>query len=278
MGLGAGIAGGRSWGEGLGKGLQNAMSGRALDQQRAGQNQTVTALMNRGLSEDMARAAAGNPTMLRAVLWQLYQPQTRALLPEPATPTGMSASGMERLHTAPAGHLGSAKYWGAAPSRASTEMMLGSSLSPTWQSPDWKSDSALASGSASEQWMAPQITPPVSLAASAMASSGMQNMAPSISPPQSSYSDDGVGDRSGREPAEPAQQRQDTLSPQEIENICKLDPAKIAADFANAWIPRIGTRDPMTGRVVTLEWVKQQAQQMQQTTEQIQRELRCAPI
>ena len=77
MGLGAGIAGGRSWGEGLGKGLQNAMSGRALDQQRAGQNQTVTALMNRGLSEDMARAAAGNPTMLRAVLWQLYQPQSR---------------------------------------------------------------------------------------------------------------------------------------------------------------------------------------------------------
>jgi len=68
------------------------------------------------------------------------------------------------------------------------------------------------------------------------------------------------------------------LSPQEIENICKLDPAKIAADFANAWIPRIGTRDPMTGRVVTLEWVKQQAQQMQQTTEQIQREFRCAPI
>jgi hypothetical protein len=78
MGLGAGIAGGRSWGEGLGKGLQNAMSGRALDQQRAGQNQTVTALMKRGLSEDMARAAAGNPTMLRAVLWQLYQPQTRS--------------------------------------------------------------------------------------------------------------------------------------------------------------------------------------------------------
>ena len=77
MGLGAGIAGGRSWGEGLGKGLQNAMSGRALDQQRAGQNQTVTALMNCGLSEDMARAAAGNPTMLRAVLWQLYQPQSR---------------------------------------------------------------------------------------------------------------------------------------------------------------------------------------------------------
>jgi hypothetical protein len=77
MGLGAGIAGGKTWGEGLSKGLQNAMSGRALDQQRAGQNQTVAALMNRGLSEDMARAAAGNPTMLRAVLWQLYQPQSR---------------------------------------------------------------------------------------------------------------------------------------------------------------------------------------------------------
>jgi hypothetical protein len=78
MGLGAGIAGGKTWGEGLSKGFQNAASGRALDQQRAGQNQTVTALMNRGLSEDMARAAAGNPTMLRAVLWQLYQPQARS--------------------------------------------------------------------------------------------------------------------------------------------------------------------------------------------------------
>jgi hypothetical protein len=60
---------GRSWGEGLSNGLQDATSGRALDQQRAGQNQTVTALMNRGLSEDVARAAAGNPTTLRAVLW-----------------------------------------------------------------------------------------------------------------------------------------------------------------------------------------------------------------
>jgi len=78
MGLGAGIAGGRNWGEGLGKGLQNAMSGRALDQQRAGQDQTVAALMGRGLSEDVARAAAGNPTMLRAVLWQLYGHPTRA--------------------------------------------------------------------------------------------------------------------------------------------------------------------------------------------------------
>jgi hypothetical protein len=41
-------------------------------------NQTVAALMSRGLSEDMARAAAGNPSMLRAVLWQLYQPQARS--------------------------------------------------------------------------------------------------------------------------------------------------------------------------------------------------------
>jgi hypothetical protein len=41
-------------------------------------NQTVAALMNRGLSEDMARAAAGNPTTLRAALWQFYQPQARS--------------------------------------------------------------------------------------------------------------------------------------------------------------------------------------------------------
>ncbi len=79
MGLGAGIAGGRTWGEGLSKGFQNAMTGRALDQQHAAQNLTVTALMRHGLDEGTARAAAGNPTMLRAILWQLYSPRSRPL-------------------------------------------------------------------------------------------------------------------------------------------------------------------------------------------------------
>ena len=61
MGLGAGIAGGRTWGEGLSKGFQNAITGRALDQRRAVHDQTVAALMQRGLDESTARTAAGNP-------------------------------------------------------------------------------------------------------------------------------------------------------------------------------------------------------------------------
>ena len=79
MGLGAGIAGGRTWGEGLSKGFQNAMTGRTLDQQHAAHSQTVAALMTHGFDETTARAAAGNPTMLRAFLWQLYYPRQRPL-------------------------------------------------------------------------------------------------------------------------------------------------------------------------------------------------------
>ena len=79
MGLGAGIACGRTWGEGLSKGFQNAMTGRTLDQQHAAYSQTVAALMQHGLDESTARAAAGNPTMLRAFLWQLYNPRSRPL-------------------------------------------------------------------------------------------------------------------------------------------------------------------------------------------------------
>jgi hypothetical protein len=78
MGLGAGIAGGSNWGEGINKGWQNAMAGRALDQQSTAENQTATALIKRGIDADTARAAARNPTMLRAVMGQGYGPQTRS--------------------------------------------------------------------------------------------------------------------------------------------------------------------------------------------------------
>jgi hypothetical protein len=77
MGLGAGIAGGSNWGEGINKGWQNAMAGRTLDQQSTAENQTVAALTKRGIDADTARAAARNPTMLRAVLGQGYGPPTR---------------------------------------------------------------------------------------------------------------------------------------------------------------------------------------------------------
>jgi hypothetical protein len=74
MGLGAGIAGGRTWGEGLSKGFQNAMTGRSLDRQRGAHDQVVAALMQRGLDPTTAHAAAGNPALLRAMLLELRQP------------------------------------------------------------------------------------------------------------------------------------------------------------------------------------------------------------
>jgi len=100
VGLGAGIAGGGSWGDGLGNGFPNTFGDLALDPQRAGQSRTVTALMNHGLDEDTARAAAGNPTMMRAVLWQLYAPREPSGLsdadvgPAPPEPTHVASRGM----------------------------------------------------------------------------------------------------------------------------------------------------------------------------------------
>jgi hypothetical protein len=77
MGLGAGIAGGSTWGEGINKGWQNAMAGHTLDERRAAENQTATVLMNRGFDAVTARAAARSPTMLRAIMSQDYRSQAR---------------------------------------------------------------------------------------------------------------------------------------------------------------------------------------------------------
>jgi hypothetical protein len=82
IGLGAGVAGGSNWGNGLSNGFPNALVGGAFDPHRAGQSRTVTALMNHGLDADTARAAAGNPTILRAVLWQLHAPRGPSALSE----------------------------------------------------------------------------------------------------------------------------------------------------------------------------------------------------
>ena len=71
IGLGGGLAGGRSWSQGLGRGLELALSGRALDRQRAARNETVATLTRLGMNADTARAAAGNPTLLRALLARL---------------------------------------------------------------------------------------------------------------------------------------------------------------------------------------------------------------
>ena len=68
MGLGAGIAGGRTWGEGLSKGFQNAMTGRTLDQQHAAHSQTVAALMTRRLRRDNGARGGRQPHHAARVL------------------------------------------------------------------------------------------------------------------------------------------------------------------------------------------------------------------
>ena len=71
-------------------------------------------------------------------------------------------------------------------------------------------------------------------------------------------------------------QEQSPLSLKELVRICALDPAKIAADFANHFMPGVGRVDPMTGQVRTLDWVRQQASEMEQTIRKIQQQL-CRP-
>jgi hypothetical protein len=68
-------------------------------------------------------------------------------------------------------------------------------------------------------------------------------------------------------------QKQPGLSLKEIARICALDPAKTAADFANSLMPSVGTVDPITGQRRTLDWVRQQAHEMEQTVRKIQQQL-----
>ena len=71
-------------------------------------------------------------------------------------------------------------------------------------------------------------------------------------------------------------QTQPGLTPGEIIRICAMDPAKVAADFANPFLPGVGRVDPVTGQVRTLDWVRQQANEMEQTIRKIQQQL-CRP-
>ena len=72
MALGGGLAGARTWGEGIGKALSqgsqvSAAQQKASDMQRA-QTQTYEALLARGVPRQLAVAAAQNPTLLKYVL------------------------------------------------------------------------------------------------------------------------------------------------------------------------------------------------------------------
>lgn len=71
LGLAAGIAGGRNWGDGISKGLSLAMQGGQLDTRQGSSNRTQQFLLSKGMDPEMARTVASNPTLLRSVLPKL---------------------------------------------------------------------------------------------------------------------------------------------------------------------------------------------------------------
>jgi hypothetical protein len=83
LGLGAGL-----WSGGLGRGLQEAMAGSALDQKQRlanlQQQSTFAALKARGVSDSDATAAALNPDMLRMIVRQKTREDLLRLAPEGA--------------------------------------------------------------------------------------------------------------------------------------------------------------------------------------------------
>lgn len=92
LGLAAGIAGGRNWGEGISKGLALAMQGGQLDTKQTSQNLTEQALIRRGLDPSMAKAVASNPSLMTSVAGTLFKPQVRALSPQEKTAAGLPAT------------------------------------------------------------------------------------------------------------------------------------------------------------------------------------------
>lgn len=71
LGLAAGIAGGKNWGDGLSKGMTLAMTGGQLDTQQGNRNRTQQFLLSKGMDPEMAHTVASNPTLLRSVLPKL---------------------------------------------------------------------------------------------------------------------------------------------------------------------------------------------------------------
>jgi hypothetical protein len=68
LAMGASLLGG----QGFGGAAQAAMGGRAMDQKQRGANATKQALMAKGVSPDLAEAAAANPELAKALIPQLF--------------------------------------------------------------------------------------------------------------------------------------------------------------------------------------------------------------
>lgn len=77
LALAGGLAGAPSWGTGISRGLTGAAAALPVDQKFVNQNQTVQALVRRGMPEDLARAAAGNPAILNQIIPQAFGAKQR---------------------------------------------------------------------------------------------------------------------------------------------------------------------------------------------------------
>lgn len=72
MALGAGMAGAQTLGQGLNRGMTMAVPAMQQDIAQQHQNQTVNAMVNRGIPKDVALAAAGNPAIMQQIVANVF--------------------------------------------------------------------------------------------------------------------------------------------------------------------------------------------------------------
>lgn len=75
MALGAGMAGAQNLGQGLNRGMTMALPAMQQDIALQHQNQTVSALMRRGMPQEVALAAATNPAIMQQLVPQIFGPK-----------------------------------------------------------------------------------------------------------------------------------------------------------------------------------------------------------
>jgi len=75
LALGAGLMGSQNIGQGLSRGFAAAIPAQQADIKQQQQNQTVAALIKRGMPPDVALAAAGNPAIMQQIIGQVFGPK-----------------------------------------------------------------------------------------------------------------------------------------------------------------------------------------------------------
>lgn len=77
LALGAGLAGAQNLGQGLSRGFAAAIPAQQADIKQQEQNQTVAALIKRGVPQDVALSAAANPAIMSQILPQVFGSKQR---------------------------------------------------------------------------------------------------------------------------------------------------------------------------------------------------------